>query len=73
METIAGYGSSSDSDTEPAVSYGAIASFKNKLRVLNSTPTVAERDEVRLLVLSYAYLRVSFIGVYCLINMYKFN
>ena len=71
METIAGYGSSSDSDTEPAVSYGAIASFKNKLRVLNSTPTVAERDEVILLVLSY--LRVSFNGVYCLINMYKFN
>ena len=49
METIAGYGSSSDSETEPAVSYGAIASFKNKLRVLNSTPAVAERDEVRVL------------------------
>ena len=46
MDTIAGYGSSSDSEQEPAVSYGAIASFKNKLRVLNSTPIVAERDEV---------------------------
>ena len=47
METIAGYGSSSDSEPEPAVSYGAIASFKNKMRILNSTPVVAERDEVR--------------------------
>ena len=56
METIAGYGSSSDSETEPAVSYGAIASFKNKLRVLNSTPTVAERDEVRVLTVFFEYL-----------------
>lgn len=47
METIAGYGSSSDSEPEPAVSYGAIASFKNKMRILNSTPVVAERDEVK--------------------------
>ena len=46
METLAQYGSSSDSDNEPPVSYGAIASFKNKFRALNATPAVVERDEV---------------------------
>lgn len=47
MESLATYGSGSDSEPEPSVSYGAIASFKNKLRVLDATPAVVERDEVK--------------------------
>ena len=49
MDTLVQYGgsSSSDSDTEPPVSYGAIASFKNKFRALSSTPEVVERDEIK--------------------------
>ena len=46
MDTLVQYGSSSDSDNEPSVSYGAIASFKTKFRSLNATPAVIEKEEV---------------------------